>query len=264
MLVPNAQTPHNSYGQIGASCPRGANVSRMVRPRRPMMLFHHTYPRETTPMHYCEQCARSVEPVEPNRSSQICPRCGAPLKLVQQDGWINVARLTSLAEAGFLADELMNEDLEARIYAAESFSVLTDRWTPSYLIQVPAESVHEAAAAIRRRLSEEPFIDQEYDDDRPDPVHWRPAALVLVAGAMCFVLGQQFGRQLDRHRPAAPNSLSAIVGAIGRPMLTEPAPGQPRYRLMYQRREQTWYLDTDADGDGRYESRREFHASGGG
>ena len=213
-------------------------------------------------MHYCEQCARSVEPVEPNRSSQICPRCGAPLKLVDQDGWVNVARLTSLAEAGFLTDELVGDGLEARVYAAESFSALSDAWTPSYFLQVPAESAHAAADTIRRHLAEDQFLEPDADEYEPDPVHWRPVALVLVAGAMCFILGQQFARQAEQRRPLPPNSLPATVGAIGRPMFTEPAPGQPRYRLTYQRRDETWYLDTDADGDGRYEGRREFHASG--
>jgi len=236
-----------------------------LRARSSMLSFHHTYPHETTPMHYCEQCARSVEPVEPNRSSQICPRCGAALKQVEPDGWINVARLTSLAEAGFLTDELVSEGQEARVYAAESFSVLSDRWTPSYLIQVPSDSVHEAAEVIRRRLEEDQFLDQgladEFDEGRPDPVHWRPVALVLVAGAMCFVLGQQFARQMDQPGPLPRNSLPATVDAIGQPLFTEPAPGQPRYRLTYQRRGQIWYLDTDADGDGRYEGRQKFQAS---
>jgi hypothetical protein len=235
----------------------------LPRAHAPMLSFHHTYPRETTPMHYCEQCARSVEPVEPNRLSQICPRCGEPLTLIQPDGWVNVARLTSLAEAGFLTDELVSEGVEARVYAAETFSVLANRWTPSYLIQVPSEAAQEAASAIRRQLAEDQFLDEDpSDDDRPEPAHWRPAALVLVAGAMCFVLGQQFGRQDDQRRPVPHNSLPVTVGAIGRPMFTEPVPGQPRYRLTYQPHEQTWYLDADADGDGRFEGRREFHASG--
>jgi hypothetical protein len=216
-------------------------------------------------MHYCEQCARSVEPVEPNRSSQICPRCGASLKLVEQDGWTNVARLTSLAEAGFLTDELSGGGLEARVYAAESFSATNDRWTASYLIQVPTASAHEATAVIRRRLAEDQYTDEELADyyAEPDGPHWRSAALVLMAGAMCFVLGQQFARHEEQLAPLPANSLPATVGAIGRPLFTEPAPGEPRHRLSYEWRQQAWLLETDADGDGRYELRRQFHAQGG-
>jgi endogenous inhibitor of DNA gyrase (YacG/DUF329 family) len=228
----------------------------------------NTHPHETLIMHYCEQCARSVEPVEPHRSSQICPRCGAALKLVELGEWTNIARLTNLAEAGFLTDELVSEGLQARVYAAESFSVLTDNWTQSYLIQVPTETAQEAAAVIRRRLAEDQFYEHDADldhegEDRPDPVHWRPVALVLVAGAMCFVLGQQFAQREGSLRPLRPDSLPATINAIGRPLFTEPLAGQPRYRLTYQWRQQAWELDADANGDGRFESHRQFHTAGG-
>jgi hypothetical protein len=218
-------------------------------------------------MYYCEQCARPVEPVEPNRSSQSCPRCGAPLKQEQQAGWVNVARLTNLAEAGFLADELVSEGLEARIYSAESFSALTDNWSLSYMIQVPSASAQEAAARIRQWLADEQAHEQYMagrhgDEDAVNPVDWRPVAVVLVAGAMCFVLGHQFALRTAERQPLPRNSLPATIDAIGQPLLTEPMPGKPRHRLSYQRREQAWLLDTDTDGDGRFETRRHYHTTG--
>lgn len=221
-------------------------------------------------MHYCEQCGRSVEPVEPNRSPQTCPHCDSPLKPEPQGAWTNVARLTNLAEAGFLTDELTSEGVEARVYAVESFSILTDTWIPSYLIQVPSDSAHEAATMLRHRLAGEQVADQaladtyDYDRSPADSLAWRPVVLVLAAGAICFVLGQHFARQEIPRRPLPPNSLPATIDAIGRPLFTEPIPGQPRHRLSYQWREQAWYLDTDVDGDGTFESHRKFHATGAG
>lgn len=218
-------------------------------------------------MHYCQQCARPVEPVESNRSPQTCPRCGATLQQEQKSGWVNVARLTNLAEAGFLADELVSDGLEARIYSSESFSALTDNWTLSYMIQVPTASAHEAAARIRRWLADEQASEQELagqfgNDDAADPVHWRPVAVVLVAGAMCFVLGHQLAQRTAERRPVARDSLAATIDAIGEPLLTEPIPGVPRHRLSYQRGDQTWLLDTDTDGDGRFDTRRRFQSTG--
>ena len=86
-------------------------------------------------------------------------------------------------------------------------------------------------------------------------------ALVILAGMASFVLGQRFAA--DQAAPKPPrDSLSSAVTAIGRPLVTEPAAGLPRHRLYYHWREQAWYLDTDADADGRFESRQRFHAAG--
>jgi hypothetical protein len=54
------------------------------------------------------------------------------------------------------------------------------------------------------------------------------------------------------------------LGAIGRPLVTEPAPGLPRHRLTYQWRDHSWLLDTDANDDGIYESHQRFQATGAG
>ena len=103
------------------------------------------------------------------------------------------------------------------------------------------------------------------DDGRPavDPALWRPVALVMLAGMASFVLGQKLAT--DREPPRPPrDSLSRAVSALGRPLVTEPAPGEPRHRLYCQPRQQTWYLETDADGDGQFESQRRFQAAGAG
>ena len=38
-------------------------------------------------------------------------------------------------------------------------------------------------------------------------------------------------------------------------------PGEPQYRLSLDRRQRFWYLDTDRDGDGIFDTRHEFQAS---
>jgi hypothetical protein len=182
--------------------------------------------------------------------------------------WINVARVTNLAEAGFLADELAGEGIIARIYQTEDFSALTDRWMSSYLIQSPPGEASAAAARIRRHLAEiesyqEPSASGTWGDERPalEPTLWRPVAVVVLAGMASFALGQRFAADRELARPPR-NSLSGAITAIGRPLVTEPAPGLARHRLYYHWRDEAWYLDTDADSDGRYESRRQFHAAG--
>jgi hypothetical protein len=216
---------------------------------------------------FCPECARPTDDSGVRRNGEACPHCGAPLVRDESARWINVARVTNLAEAGFLVDELAGEGVDARVYQSEDFSALTDRWLVSYLIQSPPEAAQAAASHIRRHLAEmesyqEPAASGGWLDERPafDPHVWRPVALVILAGMASFVLGQRF--VADRNPKPPGNSLSGAISAIGRPLVTEPAAGLPRHRLYYHWREQAWYLDTDADADGRYESRQRFHAAG--
>src|SRR3972149_919989 len=133
---------------------------------------------------FCPECARPTDERGVRRSGEACPHCGTPLVRDEPAPWINVARVTNLAEAGFLVDELAGEGIDARIYQSEDFSALTDRWLVSYLIQSPPEAAQAAASHIRRHLAEiesyqEPATSGAWPDERPalDPPMWRPEAL---------------------------------------------------------------------------------------
>jgi hypothetical protein len=184
--------------------------------------------------------------------------------------WTDVARVTNLAEAGFLTDELLGREMDARIYQMEEFSAVTDRWATMYFIRVPSEQAPAAAAWIRQQLAEDLTADPEREsgefrfstmEESADPTFWRPAVLVVLAGVASFVLGQHFSDQQGRRMPSR-NSLASAIDRIGRPLMTEPAPGKPRHRLVFDRQNETWHLDSDRDGDGVFDSHQQFHASG--
>jgi hypothetical protein len=78
-----------------------------------------------------------------------------------------------------------------------------------------------------------------------------------------FLLGQKFSEQNVERRPLRGGSLSTAVRAIGRPFVSEPAPGEPQYRLSLDRRQRFWYLDTDRNGDGIFDTRHEIQVSAG-
>jgi hypothetical protein len=169
-----------------------------------------------------------------------------------------------------MTDELVGRDVDARIFQLEEFSALTDRWATAYYIRVPSEHAPAAAAWIRAQMADDAAtaVDNEQVgfrfatmDEAIDPEFWRPIALVVLAGVASFVLGQHFSDQPGR-RPPNRNSLSTAVDRIGRPLVTELIPGQPRHRLVYDRRREAWCLDTDWNSDGAYDRRRQFHASG--
>lgn len=180
-----------------------------------------------------------------------------------------MARVTNLAEAGFLTDELVGLGIDARIYQLEEFSAVSDHWASLYLIRVPAEVAQEAAGQIRQYLEDdlrdrqnEPETFQfSIENQSADPQFWRPVAIVVLAGVASFVLGQRLSEQNPGRRPPQ-NSLPSAIDEIGRPLTTEPAPDKPRYRLSFDRRHEAWTLDTDRDNDGRFESSEHFHASG--
>src|SRR5262245_58413723 len=125
--------------------------------------------------------------------------------------WTDVARVTNLAEAGFLTDELVGRDMDAQIFQMEEFSAVTDRWATMYFIRVPSEQAPTAAAWIRQQLAEDLAADTEGEsgefrfstmEEAGEPVFWRPVALVVLAGVASFVLGQHFSDQPARRFPS--------------------------------------------------------------
>lgn len=223
-------------------------------------------------MYVCRQCNRRFDEYRLAGRGDVCPNCGAMLERCDERTWTNVARVANLAEAGFLTDELAGHGIEADIHQTQEFSALSDRWESQYLIRVPAENAQEAAAFIREHATQEPDRSQGIGEDRFDgasptleSLHWRPVMLVLLAGVSSFVLGQRFSevRQAQAEQRPQRETLSSAVQAIDRPFVTESAAGEPAYRLRFDHRRQSWLLETDRDGDGRFDSQQMYHAAGG-
>lgn len=218
-------------------------------------------------MTICPECQRTFDPAVLTTSPIRCPFCDTDLA----ENWQAVARVTNLAEAGFLANDLTSCGIESRIFASESFSAVAGRWSVAYLIQV---SSHDAAAARGqicqhltghgRALSDDRDRVLTDGEDQPiSPVFWRPVALMVLAGMASFVVGQQLGGERARpDRPPRGSSLPAVVGSVGGTLSTELVAGSPHQRLWFNNRQRSWYLETDSDGDGEFERRDRFHANG--
>ena len=102
----------------------------------------------------CPECSRTVTAADARRTDFICTICGAAIPREAAGRWTNVARVASLAEAGFLVDELSGEGINARIYQADDFNALTDRWSATYLIQSSPADAQAVATRIRQYLAE--------------------------------------------------------------------------------------------------------------
>ena len=225
------------------------------------------FPENTTVV--CSQCSFSLSKARESGSRRTCPNCGSEMKEEVATPWTAVARVSNLAEAGFLADELVGQGIDARIHQLDDFNALHDRWTSVYLLQVPPAEAERAATEIqryrdddiRRHQPDAPPEPATFSSQLMDPLFWRPLALVMLTGIASFTLGQRLSGQRVDHR-AAPDSLAAAVNQIRRPFVTEPVAGKPRYRLSSDSRQQAWSLDTDRDNDGQFDSRQQFHTSG--
>jgi len=218
---------------------------------------------------FCPHCSFAFDSPRQPRPRRTCPNCGDALTDEAPNSWTAVARISNLAEAGFLADELMGRGIEARVHQVDDFNALYDRWTSAYLIQVPTADVERAAIQIqqyrdddlRRMEADAPAEPATFSNHLMDPLFWRPLALVMLTGIAGFTLGQRLSGDRADRRPRS-DSLASAANQVGRPFVTEPVAGKARYRLSFDSRQQAWSLDTDRDNDGHYDSRQQFHPSG--
>ena len=217
----------------------------------------------------CHECGRALTLAEAGQQSDRCPHCGAQHDRGAADTWRDVARTGSLAEAGFLANDLMTCGIETRIHHSDTFSALHGAWVDSYVLQVADGQLVAAADRIRQQTAEAEANHQAIEGpdwyDQPDSLEtvlWRPIALIVIAGIASFLLGERFGeRRVRVDHPTSGRSLHSAVEAIGRPFTTTFQPGQPRHRLRFDARRDAWQLDTDSDGDGHFERSRFYPAA---
>lgn len=176
------------------------------------------------------------------------------------DGYAPAARVASLAEAGYLVSVLQSEGLDAEVRHTKSFSAINGAWLTDYIVQAPVEQLPRVAQVLR---AEAAAIAEEEDDaeaatdenDEFRQVVWRPVALMALAGVVSFLVGQHLATAPQRE---GENALSEAFVGVGRPFYTESGPGGVRHRLTYDRRAARWLLDTDVNGDGRFDQRRRF------
>lgn len=218
-------------------------------------------------MFVCPDCGQPVRGLTGYATIDSCPFCGTILPR-SSTAWVDVARVSNLAEAGFLSDELAGMDIEASVFQSDDFSHADGGWKTSYLIRVPAELAQQAAAQIRGHIAEAAAESDAAGEHfgyptaagPVDPAYWRPVAVIVLAGVASFVLGRQSAIPEVERRPAR-DPLAAAVNSIGRPLVTESIPGEPQHRLWYHLPSRTWRLETDQNGDGIFEQRRQFHTS---
>jgi len=199
----------------------------------------------------------------------ICPECGSDLPAGSEAGWVTVAQLGNLAEAGFFADYLAEQEIDVRLQQQDRFSAVDGGWDSDYFIQAPEGDAHRAARLIQQQLQSD---GEEEGSEAYDPLGypvleesgaslfpWKPLVVVALAGGMAFWMSQGGLVALRGDPPPRRGEpLWRVLEQLEHPLTSPSAPGQPQRRLHYDSQQELLYLDEDHDGDGFYEHRRRF------
>lgn len=194
-------------------------------------------------MKWCTACQTELPPIR--EPVAFCPRCGIQQDLPVDGPWKLVARCRSVAEAGFLADELRDAEIAARVTQHDTFGAADGHWETRFLVQVPAPQAADAFAHLKQRVEEEAS-----EEDEPLAAGASPrtafkllVAVTLGAGAAGFALTTsppransvhlhrlQSGETLPELDTAGPPRRLRVHPDSGRLLLERFDPDAHRYR----------------------------------
>ena len=210
----------------------------------------------------CHHCRHEFENHEP-AATAICPKCRSEVRVPEPAEWASVVRTASLAEAGYLANELEAGGFESQVQQHDSFSAVDGSWSTLFLIQVPAEQAQQSADYLRSHLADTdlsaPIAAAEEMPER-GTVIWRPLALMIVAGATVLLVGHKMRElRVRQQEPPSRARLLTVLEQIDRPFVSVGHGHAPnRFRLVFSRHGQFWRLQEDMDGDGQYDREWRF------
>lgn len=207
----------------------------------------------------CLHCRNQLE-----AGLTVCPHCRAELPNDEAGEWVSVARMTNLAEAGFFADLLADEQIATHVRRHDRFSAVDGSWATDYFLQIHQQDAPRAAALIRQHLEESGGQETPPDDLQPAGLPdagsaWKPLVAVLVVGGLACLVGQSILDGPERHAPPVRRpTLWSTLGKLDQPLVSQPQDGRPGFRLYHDRHRNLTYLDHDHDGDGKYDQRLTF------
>lgn len=196
---------------------------------------------------------------------KLCPHCHTEISTPaapEEEAlrWTSIARLTNLAETGYLADLISADDLPTNILQHSEFDAVEGAWRTIYLLQVPEDKAAEAAESLKRELElAEEEVGAAWSRDgaaaerRAAGVSWKPVVLILVAGGLAFYAGR-FG--LDRRPPPArpaQDELDSAMNDLPPGIEFRSDAGGVRRRLTFDREKRAVLLEEDTDQDGRWD-----------
>lgn len=205
-------------------------------------------------MRRCPHCRMAFPPI--HRPQDPCPACGL-LPAAEQE-FQPIARLTSLAEVGYLADVLEAESIETAIVHHSEFDAVSGTWTTFYLLKTPAAATETAIEIVRAELEGREEVDWPEEEPSSSPgagrSSWTPLMLVLVAGGIAYCAGRTGA---ERPLPTATPPLWQALRESELPLESSSPGGQVRRRLRFDPAGDALLLE-EFDPRGRLERTRAF------
>ncbi|MFP6575531.1 MAG: hypothetical protein VB912_10285 [Pirellulaceae bacterium] len=214
----------------------------------------------------CPQCNLTL--TETDQLPQVCTGCGADLSELQKVvDWVPIARVSNLAEAGYLVDFLTARRIGSDITEENEFNAAAGAWYSSFVLRVAQEN----ADAARSLLTTGEYGEEETSLDE----HWQQVSggglvnsstqflkwallLLVIAGVAAVILN-------DDQKPAPPGqpveaqSFHEFLAQQPGPWIFENESGVRSY-LYFNAVQNRLTVKQDLDGDGTLEYQRTFQA----
>jgi hypothetical protein len=217
-------------------------------------------------MAYCQNCGITIPDNDRRTLCQDCETAGTP---TDSGDWVGIAKMTNLAEAGFLSDLLDSKGIPAKLDQRDDFSAVDGGWRTSFTLRVPPDHHTRALSFLRDEVAEY-HAEEEADDlwdaepatildvlrrQRGVPI----VAVVLLMG-MVALSAYAAGRASKNPfgEPGIPQALWKAMTDSTQPYFAVWPDGKLQRRLQFDKNKRTLILEVDVDGDGRFDRRQEF------
>ena len=218
------------------------------------------------PTFQCPQCSLML--AETDQPPEVCTRCGADLSDLQKAlGWIPIARVSNLAEAGYLVDFLTDRNIASEITEENEFNAAAGAWYSSFVLRVAEEDADPARSSLAsgEHGEEEGALDEQWQqvgtgglvNSSTQFLKW--ALLLLVIAGFVTMIVNDNQQPVQPGQPADAKSFHEFLAQHPGPWVFENESGV-RSQLYFNAFRNYLIIKQDLDGDGTLEYQRTFQA----
>ena len=208
----------------------------------------------------CPECKLVLPEKDPVPA--YCSGCGMKLQGVQD--WVPIARMANLAEAGYMADYLSQQEIATDIAQENNFNAAAGAWLSSFIVRVS-----QADAESTRRL----LTTGEYGEEDQLADDWQRMAgsgagvfpwatikwllFVLLAVGLAYLAIDRQRQQPGQGQEGEADSFEEFMNQQPGPWVHHDHHGV-RSELYFNSEQKSMMLEQDRDGDGVSDYYRTF------